>query len=226
MKANIVTEDNHQSRRSVIISRYRQRIAKGETIKLTRTELESLALDFINRLAVIPPNSKKQIKALCNIEIALFAEWYSLKTIIRKHLSIYCQIIAAAGEDGFLKSIASNTAINYLKYASGVSEDSHTNVYSLDTKQSKAQILLAIDAIIEWNSYQPEKFAINELLLQHATGYNIHIIASILDQQRHIIDRHHISLGLEHPFNNRGRSNKDVVDFVRGCLEGFLSLEA
>ena len=53
--------------REEIIARYRQRIQKGDRTKLSKHELEQLALHFVERLKLL--NSPDDIKALCKAEI-------------------------------------------------------------------------------------------------------------------------------------------------------------
>lgn len=80
--------------REEIIARYRQRIQQGDRTKLSKHELEQLALHFVNRLKLL--NSPDEIKALCNAEIQLLEEGYPQATIAGNQLPLYRQLIKDA----------------------------------------------------------------------------------------------------------------------------------
>jgi hypothetical protein len=92
---------------------------------------------------------------------------------------------------------------------------------SQNEAQLEAKVLLAINAIIEWNCHQSKKFAITQLLLERVTRFNNLIIRDVLIKQQRAIDSYHTSLGWIEPPNNRscGKKNFEALkDFVRGVL--------
>lgn len=86
--------------REEIIARYRQRIEKGDRTKLSKQELEQLALNFVDRLRLL--NSQADIRALCEAEIALLEEGYPQATIAGNQLPLYRQLIKDAIKTGTL----------------------------------------------------------------------------------------------------------------------------
>jgi hypothetical protein len=120
--------------REEIIARYRQRIQTGARTKLSKHELEQLALHFVDRLKSL--NSPVEIKALCEAEITLLEEGYPQATIAGNQLPLYRQLIKDAIKTGTLPLTDENShvfawtkrntgepgqtqehfALNYLKY--------------------------------------------------------------------------------------------------------------
>jgi hypothetical protein len=86
--------------REEIIARYRQRIQKGNRTKLSKHELEQLALHFVERLKSL--NSPDEIKALCEAEITLLEEGYPQATIAGNQMPLYRRLIEDAISTGTL----------------------------------------------------------------------------------------------------------------------------
>lgn len=86
--------------RKEIITQYRQRIQKGNRTKLSKHELEQLALHFVDRLKSL--NSTDEIKALCEAEIALLEEGYPQATIAGNQIPLYRRLIENAISTGTL----------------------------------------------------------------------------------------------------------------------------
>ncbi len=95
--------------REEIIAQYRQRIQKGDRTKLSKHELEQLALHFVDRLKSL--NSPAQIKALCEAEIALLQEGYPQATIAGNQLPLYRQLIKDAIKTGTLPLTDENSHV-------------------------------------------------------------------------------------------------------------------
>lgn len=93
-----------------------------------------------------------------------------------------------------------------------------------DKAQIKAEILLVVGAIIEWNCHhtKPNKFAITQLLLERVTGFNNLAIRDVLVNQQQVINLHYASLGWEKAHDNNNCKKKDfedLLDFIRGVLQ-------
>jgi hypothetical protein len=86
--------------REEIIARYRQRIQKGDRTKLSKHELEQLALHFVDRLKLL--NSPDEIEALCQAEIQLLEEGYPQATIAGNQIPLYRRLIEDAVKTGTL----------------------------------------------------------------------------------------------------------------------------
>ncbi|WP_228055369.1 telomere resolvase [Gloeocapsopsis crepidinum] len=86
--------------REEIIARYRQRIHKGDRTKLSKHELEQLALHFVDHLKLL--NSPNEIKALCTAEIQLLEEGYPQATIAGNQIPLYRRLIEDAISTGTL----------------------------------------------------------------------------------------------------------------------------
>ena len=86
--------------REEIIARYRQRIQKGDRTKLTKYELEQLALHFVELLKSL--NSTDEIQALCEAEIQLLEEGYPQATIAGNQIPLYRRLIEDAISTGAL----------------------------------------------------------------------------------------------------------------------------
>jgi FtsZ-binding cell division protein ZapB len=95
--------------REEIIAQYHQRIQKGDRTKLSKHELEQLALHFVDRLKSL--NSPAQIKALCEAEIALLQEGYPQATIAGNQLPLYRQLIKDAIKTGILPLTDENSHV-------------------------------------------------------------------------------------------------------------------
>jgi hypothetical protein len=103
--------------RQLSIYCYRHRIKEDADIKLYQSELESLILCFIDRLAQIQPEDNKEIDALYAAEISLLSEGFSPELIHRKFLPIYREIVSTAVNDGYLdprKSVSKDIATSIL----------------------------------------------------------------------------------------------------------------
>ncbi|MGL4623022.1 MAG: protelomerase family protein [Chroococcidiopsis sp.] len=86
--------------REEILARYRQRIQKGNRTKLSKHELEQLALHFVDRLKSL--NSQAEIQALCEAEIQLLEEGYPQATIAGNQIPLYRRLIEDAISTGTL----------------------------------------------------------------------------------------------------------------------------
>lgn len=86
--------------REEIIARYRQRIQTGDRTKLSKYELEQLALHFVERLKSL--NSPDEIKALCEAEIQLLEEGYPQATIAGNQIPLYRRLLENAISTGTL----------------------------------------------------------------------------------------------------------------------------
>jgi hypothetical protein len=249
----MTTYMNLPSRQSVI-DRFRQRIRLNGTgtpisadhPKLDQSDLEILVMGFVDKLAEFRPNAKKQIQALCEAEIALLSEGYSLATIAKDYLPLYHEIIATAVADGFLpssKGSSEHWAIGYLNYAPVVTTTTTTTTtttivgppalcqqtlrkqheHQLHTPPAaenrvESKILSAIEAIMLWNQQHPEKFAISQSLIQKATGCNIPAIKATIAKQSALIQQHFLSLGFYQPPTNQRRNTEAVIAFVKAGL--------
>lgn len=95
--------------REEILARYRQRIQKGDRTKLTKYELEQLALHFVERLKSL--NSQAEIQALCEAEIQLLEEGYPQATIAGNQIPLYRRSIEDAISTGALPLTDENSHI-------------------------------------------------------------------------------------------------------------------
>ena len=95
--------------REEILARYRQRIQKGDRTKLTKYELEQLALHFVDRLQSL--NSPDEIKALCEAEIQLLEEGYPQATIAGNQIPLYRRLIEDAISTGTLPLTNENSHV-------------------------------------------------------------------------------------------------------------------
>lgn len=95
--------------REEILARYRQRIQKGDRTKLSKYELEQLALHFVERLKSL--NSQAEIQALCEAEIALLEEGYPQATIAGNQIPSYRQLIEDAISTGTLSLTDENSHV-------------------------------------------------------------------------------------------------------------------
>ncbi|OWY65323.1 hypothetical protein B7486_42480 [cyanobacterium TDX16] len=93
--------------REEILARYRQRIQKGDRTKLSKHELEQLALHFVERLKSL--NSPDEIKALCEAEIQLLEEGYPQATIAGNQIPLYRRAIEDAISTGTLSLTDENS---------------------------------------------------------------------------------------------------------------------
>ncbi len=80
--------------RQATIDRYRQRIARGDRSKLSKSELTEFIADFIRQLAIL--KSKSRIESLCLSEIALLEEGYPQPTVGKVYLPMYRKAIKNA----------------------------------------------------------------------------------------------------------------------------------
>ncbi|URD48445.1 telomere resolvase [Chroococcidiopsis sp. CCNUC1] len=104
--------------REEIIARYRQRIAKGDRTKLTKYELEQLALHFVERLKTL--NSQAEIQALCEAEITLLEEGYPQATIAGNQIPLYRRSIEDAISTGALPLTDENShVVTWTKHNTG-----------------------------------------------------------------------------------------------------------
>lgn len=95
--------------REEILARYRQRIQKGDRTKLSKHELEQLALHFVDRLKSL--NSTDEIKALCEAEIQLLEEGYPQATIGGNQIPLYRRLIEDAISTGTLPLTDENSHV-------------------------------------------------------------------------------------------------------------------
>jgi len=93
--------------REEILARYHNRIQKGDRTKLTKYELEQLALHFVERLKSL--NSPHEIKALCEAEIQLLEEGYPQATIAGNQIPLYRRLIGDAISTGALSLTDENS---------------------------------------------------------------------------------------------------------------------
>lgn len=90
-----------------IIEEYRNRIKKGDHIKLTNDEQELFIKSFINDL--IELNTEVEIKARCQKEISLLEEGYTKATVGKTRLNRYRKAIQSAVAKGKLKLTETNS---------------------------------------------------------------------------------------------------------------------
>lgn len=105
--------------RAQILMNYRQRIQRGERIKLTNAERAFLVQDFVQQLQSL--DSPQAIRQLCHDEIALLEEGYGAATnSTTNYLSKYRAAIAEAVEQGKL-ILTENTIARFVgrKQATG-----------------------------------------------------------------------------------------------------------
>jgi len=95
--------------REEILARYRQRIQKGNRTKLSKHELEQLALHFVDRLKSL--NSQAEIQALCEAEIQLLEEGYPQATIAGNQIPLYRRSIGDAIQTGTLPLTDENSHV-------------------------------------------------------------------------------------------------------------------
>jgi hypothetical protein len=95
--------------RAQILAQYRQRIQKGERIKLTTSERAALVQDFVARLRFL--NTPQAIQQLCQDEIALLEEGYGKgSNSTTNYLSNYRTAIDEAVNQGHL-TLTHNTIV-------------------------------------------------------------------------------------------------------------------
>lgn len=93
--------------REKTIHDYRVRIARGERIKLTRSEQEFLISTFIKDLTRL--RTEAGIKARCRREITLLEEGYPKETIAKNKLNLYRRAILEAVDTGVLELTNKNS---------------------------------------------------------------------------------------------------------------------
>lgn len=94
------------SLRAEIIQSFRDRIQKGDRLRLTKAELEIVIEGFIEVLQ--QTNDCKKIEALCEAEIQLLEEGYPQPSVA-KYLTRYRKAITAAVESGVLELSEANS---------------------------------------------------------------------------------------------------------------------
>jgi archaellum component FlaC len=91
---------SHDTPREVLVSRFRDRIARGERTKLSKQERSELALHFVDSLAQC--SSEEDAIALCKAEIRLLEEGYPVASIANQYLPEWRKAISLAIEEGRL----------------------------------------------------------------------------------------------------------------------------
>ena len=90
-----------------VIKEYRKRIKQGSRNKLTSDEQEFLILAFISDLVKL--ETELEIKARCQIEIALLEEGYLKSTVGKTKLNRYRKEIQGAVDSGKIKLTGMNS---------------------------------------------------------------------------------------------------------------------
>ncbi|MGB8700767.1 MAG: protelomerase family protein [Thermosynechococcaceae cyanobacterium] len=125
--------------RNEIVIRYRDRIQKGDRLRLSKDDLSGLTAGFIERLQ--SAKNETEIRTLCEAEIKLLEEGYPQPSVA-KYLTVYRKAIVVAIDDGTLPLTPRNShrfvhqqrvtgmreersehwALTYLKYSPEVYE--------------------------------------------------------------------------------------------------------
>jgi hypothetical protein len=82
-----------------------------------------------------------------------------------------------------------------------------------------SKILMAIEAIYNWNAQQPQKFAVSQTLLLKATGCNRPAIQQVLADLQEEIDRHHVQFSISPA--SQSRNLEAIVQFVKESVNDF-----
>jgi len=99
MAATTTRAHTHDLTRDEIISRFHDRVERGERVKLTREERESLALLLVDRLVQLQESgedTRERVEKLCGEEKALLEKGYPVGSISSVYLPTYTRLVKDA----------------------------------------------------------------------------------------------------------------------------------